>query len=58
MSYLALLPEKYVSKIPVYFGSSEKSREKEGSFLKVDGEIIHLTRQVETVSGLSNASQA
>lgn len=48
-----------MSKIsPVYFGSSEKSREKEGSFLKVDGEIIHLTRQVETVSGLSNASQA
>ena len=43
---------------PVYFGSSEKSRENEGSFLKVDVEIIHLTRQVETVSGLSNASQA
>ena len=42
----------------VHFGSSEKSREKEGSFLKVDGEIIHSTRQVETVSGLSNASQA
>ena len=48
-----------MSKIsPVYVGFSEKSREKEGSFLKVDGEIIHSTRQVETVSGLSNASQA